>query len=377
VKVLQVIPSMARSYGGPSVALAQTQEIFQDLGIESVVVTTRDTREGALTWESSERLRLFERQWPFFYFFSRPLDIWLNENIRNFDIVHIHSLFSFPALVAGRYARKYQIPYLIEPFGTMDEFCMKRHWIRKKFYFEMLERKSLNGAKYVRAVSLSEKEELSRFKLRSKCVVIPLGVRIIPDQRVLKSGVGSSEKSNVKKILYLSRIDPKKGLKLLLGAINLLAKKRQDFKLVIAGGGRASYVERIKKEAMSLGISNQIAFVGEVGGDYKKKLLEDADIFVLPSYRENFGIAVAEALEAGCSVIVSREVAIAREIKEASAGLVISLEVRSIYEALDELLNNDQLRIQMAIRAKKMVGEKFDLDKNTRELAGIYETMRK
>jgi len=189
--------------------------------------------------------------------------------------------------------------------------------------------------------------------------------------------VGSSEKSNVKKILYLSRIDPKKGLKLLLGAINLLAKKRQDFKLVIAGGGRASYVERIKKEAMSLGISNQIAFVGEVGGDYKKKLLEDADIFVLPSYRENFGIAVAEALEAGCSVIVSREVAIAREIKEASAGLVISLEVRSIYEALDELLNNDQLRIQMAIRAKKMVGEKFDLDKNTRELAGIYETMRK
>lgn len=368
-RILHIIPSMASSYGGPSYALAQMQSIFRELNVDSTIAATYDPNEGGLTEEPNNNLRLFSRQPPKTFFYSYPMMIWLKEHTQDYDIVHIHSLFSFPAMIAGHYARLHKKPYLVRPFGTLDRHCMKRHAFRKQFYFELFERNHVNQARVIHCTSESEKEEIARFKLKSECKVIPLGV--MENSEKLSPVEITAPKQ--KKILFLSRIDPKKGLELLFIAIKQLKIRRQDFKLLVAGTGNETYVKKIKRLVSQYGITDVVVFLGEMRGKEKNELLHATDIFILPSRRENFGLAVVEAMQAGCPVVVSNQVAIHKDIADSDAGTVVMLNPASICSALEYLLNDKARCVRMGQNAKMLVMEKFDLRKNAQKLIFVYQ----
>ncbi len=359
---------MAASYGGPSHALGKMQTALKQRGIVSSVAAIYDPKEGDLVMPAGD-LHLFPKEGPPFYYYSRSLQFWLRGQISNYDLVHIHSMFSYPALIAGYYARNMRKPYILRPFGTLDRYCMGRHFLRKRVYFELCERRNLDRARVIHCTSLSEKEEIARFNLKPRSVVIPLGVDTVSEPFLKRT----AKNTHVKSILFLSRIDPKKGLELLIRAIAMLKETRQDFCLLVAGSGKSNYLAMLKKSVRDLNLENHIRFLGAVGGDKKDEALRIADIFVLPSYRENFGLAVAEAMAAGCPVVISDQVAIHREVADYGAGVITSLSPDDISRKLNNLLNNENARLVMGQRGQELVRDRFNLESNVQKLILLYE----
>jgi glycosyltransferase involved in cell wall biosynthesis len=167
-------------------------------------------------------------------------------------------------------------------------------------------------------------------------------------------------------------LDAKKGLDLLLQAFAQVLPRHPDAALVIAGDGDPGLVSRLKREAKSLGVSQPIVWAGFLAGEDKLAALAAADLFVLPSYSENFGVAAVEALAAGLPVVLTDQVGIAAEVEASQAGLVVPPDVDSLTAALDRLLSDSALRQTLVRNAHQLVDERFSLDAMTRRLLGLY-----
>jgi glycosyltransferase involved in cell wall biosynthesis len=149
---------------------------------------------------------------------------------------------------------------------------------------------------------------------------------------------------------------------------------RDDFICVVAGSGRASYEEKIKNEVKSNGLEDCVHFAGFVKGQMKQQLLRSAVCFVLPSYQENFGLSVAEAMAAGCPVIISDQVNIHEEVTAARAGLVVRCDAGEIFGALNVLLSDEASRREMGLNGQKLARERYSWDRISEQVLSLYET---
>jgi glycosyltransferase involved in cell wall biosynthesis len=177
-------------------------------------------------------------------------------------------------------------------------------------------------------------------------------------------------------VLFLSRLDPKKGLDILIPALAKLAQRRDDFTLVLAGSGDEAYTSQVQHLVTAYGLHNRTIFPGFVQGEEKWQLLREADVFVLPSYQENFGIAVVEALTAGLPVIISHRVNICREIVEAGAGLVTDLVPETLASTIDQLLSHPSLRQEMGQKGRQLASARFSWDASVSEMQRVYAIIR-
>jgi glycosyltransferase involved in cell wall biosynthesis len=173
-------------------------------------------------------------------------------------------------------------------------------------------------------------------------------------------------------LLFLSRIDRKKGLDLLLAAFAHVREKHAEATLVVAGDGDPAFIATLKRQSQRLGLDASILWAGFLQGPDKLAALADADIFVLPSYSENFGVAVVESMAAGLPVIVSDQVGIHREIATAEAGLVVPCSAEALALALETMIADPSLRAAMGAKAMEL-SRKFSTEIIARQLSEIYE----
>jgi len=157
-----------------------------------------------------------------------------------------------------------------------------------------------------------------------------------------------------KKILFLSRLHPKKGVELLLSAAALMRSQRLDFQLLIAGPGDDSYVAQLMQMASQLGVSDITCFLGMVKGAEKRSLYQLSDVFVLPTHQENFGLVLAEALVCGTPVVTTRGTDIWQELQEAGARIA-DLTPEAISTAIAEILAEDDGGVQVGARGQEYV----------------------
>jgi len=176
-------------------------------------------------------------------------------------------------------------------------------------------------------------------------------------------------------VLFLSRIDPKKGMDLLLPAFAQLRENYPDAVLVVAGDGDPTFLEGLKGQACELRLGEGIMWAGFLEGDVKQNAFADADLFVLPSYSENFGVAVVEAMSYGVPVIVSDQVGIHGEIAEARAGLVVECSVPRLTEALTRAVCDLDWRCRASGNAIKLAAT-FAPDIVASRLIKTYESIR-
>jgi glycosyltransferase involved in cell wall biosynthesis len=172
--------------------------------------------------------------------------------------------------------------------------------------------------------------------------------------------------------LFLSRLDEKKGLDLLLTAFASVRQQVTGAALVIAGTGDPGFVTDLKARASSLDIASDVLWVGFLEGDEKQAALVDSDIFVLPSYSENFGIAAAEGMAAGLPLIVSDQVAIHGDVTRARAGLVVACDAGELTTALVRLLRDETLRRRMGEEGKSFARQSYSNDAVTRKVIAAY-----
>ena len=393
MNVLHVIPSFAPRYGGPIVVAAGIARALARRGHDVSIATTNVDGPGVLDVPLGRPVpmdgvdvRYFPIQRPRWYHFSAPMGRALRDLVRQADVVHVHSVFLWPTTAAAFWCRRLGVPYVIAPHGLLETASVHKSYERartsfvsaakKRIYLRTLGIPDIGGAAGLHFVSHPERETASRLRLSPKAHVILLGSDEPPP-------AGVDDRASVQRryprlqdrkiVLFLSRIDPKKGPDVLAEAVASLAESRDDFALVVAGSGAPGYESEVRALFDRRGLSERTVFTGMVLGDDKWRLLRAADVFVLPSRHENFGVAVAEAMAAGTPVIVSDQVGIHREIAEAGAGLVTTLDPADVAAAIGRLLDDPDEAVRMGRAGEALAAEKFSWERVASDVEALYE----
>jgi glycosyltransferase involved in cell wall biosynthesis len=378
MRVLHIVPSLTSSSGGPAQVVTQLCQELKKQGIEVTIATTKVEKMQVIS--SLVPAYYFQRQFslllPLQFAFSMGLKKWLHRHIRKFDLVHIHYLFTYPSTIAAHYANKYKIPYIVRPVGMLSPLCLKKSAFKKKLYTLFFEKRNLKNAAAIHFTSEEEMNVARNLKLNNQCVLVPNGLNLekFKNLEFLK-GIFRKQYPQIngkKIILFLSRIHPIKGLDLLIPALKILSQKRSDFVFVLVGSGPKNYERRVKRALASASLTELTIFTGFLEDEMKFALLADADVFVLPSYHESFGMAVAEAMAAGLPVIISNKVNIYKLIEDYQAGIVTELDVLDIALALERLLEDEHLRLRMGANGRRLVEDNFDVKKTAKQMLKIY-----
>jgi glycosyltransferase involved in cell wall biosynthesis len=370
LRVLHVIPSLSREHGGPTLAVRQMLAAMVSTDILLQVATTDD---GEPMVNAHHTVFLFRKIFHF-YKFAPAFVFWFWRRAKSYDVVHIHTLFSFMTTVSGVICRLRGVPYVLRPLGTLAPYGLsQRRPLLKRLSMALIEGPLLRHAAAVHFTSNAELQEAQRLNCTFRPVVIPLAAESDPESRRVDVPVQSATKRSDKKtVLYLSRLDPKKNVEALLQAFAGVHKKVPDSRLVVAGGGVASYVTSLKRLCNELDISFVVEWVGFASGEAKAKLFDDATLYVLPSFAENFGIAVAEALAAGVPCVVSTGVALASDIVEYSAGRAVEPTTTALEDAIVEMLGNDSELSLASSNARRLATERFSMSAMRERLTNLY-----
>jgi glycosyltransferase involved in cell wall biosynthesis len=256
------------------------------------------------------------------------------------EVVHFHGLWQFNFLSISAHCRRQNVPYLVSPHGMLEPWAFKHKWWKKWPYFHLLEKRHLAGAQRLLATSEGEATNLQKFFPRSRCEVLPLGLATAskwPDYSGARSALGWKDSELI--LLFLSRIHPKKGLHLLLAALAKVPPAlSQQVRLVIVGGGELSYLRKLQRfQKNNRSRLPRINWVGEVWSDEKWRYLQGADLFCLPSYSENFGLAILEALQVGTRVLTTNQTPW-KAVLAWDAGYLVDPAEEAIASALMEQL---------------------------------------
>ncbi|MGB3292435.1 MAG: glycosyltransferase, partial [Phormidesmis sp.] len=308
---------------------------------------------------------------------------WLWQNAHRYDIAHIHALFSPASTSAATVCRWQKLPYIMRPLGTLDPADLEKKKRVKQLYASLLERPNLAGAAAIHFTSELESKVSERFGVSTPDMVIPLGVALpeLPERAVAKAAIRAQFRIPAEHpiVLFMSRIDPKKGFDLLLPALSELYQRNQPFHFFLCGANPQdrAYENSIRQQIENSPWADWATLSGFVSGDLKAQILSAADVFVLPSYYENFGIAVAEAMAARLPVIVSDQVHIWPAIQESNAGWVVPTEVAALTEALGEALEKDEVRSQRGQNAQRCAEENYSWQAIAQHITDAYQQLLK
>jgi glycosyltransferase involved in cell wall biosynthesis len=291
------------------------------------------------------------------------------------DVVHFHTPWELSNLQLAAVVRKKKLPYIVSVHGMLDDYCMRQKGLKKRAFLAIGGRAFFAKATTVHFTAEAEKKQACPWipgdylPVVQACALDLEPYQSLPGPELALAAFPQLATPK-QKILFLSRLHPKKGVELLLEAGGILRAQNRNFELIIAGPGEADYVQRLKKLATQLGLQDSTHFLGMVRGEIKLSLYELADVFVLPTHQENFGLVLPEALACGTPVVTTRGTDIWRELAEAGAKIVENRPAE-LARAIAELLDDDQLRARLGAQGRHYVQNWLAQDK---VLAG-YEQM--
>lgn len=289
---------------------------------------------------------------------------------RTHDVVHVHGLWLMPNVYAGRAATSARRPLVVSPRGMLGPAALAFSARKKRLFWRFLQRQAYARAAVWHATCAAEAEEIRAFGIRAPIAIIPNGIDI-PDrpERSLP------RQSSTRTLLFLGRLHPKKGLPDLIEAWSHLTSERPDWILRIVGPDERGHREELEKLVQQGGIP-RVVFDGPVYGTEKEQVLQEADLFVLPTQNENFGLAVAEALAAGVPAIVSRG-APWPGLETERCGWWVECGAESLLSALREATAlPDGERCTMGLRGHAWMAQEFSWDCIARQMLDVYAWLK-
>ncbi len=388
MKVLHVIPSLSPFLGGPTTVVINLVKALLNNGVEAQIVTTNHNGSKPLDVPLYEKIEYEQVPvWflPYFsppmkeFIFSPALTKWLWQNIKNYDILDNHYLFSYAPSCAAAIARWHNIPYTIRTQGQLAPWALTQSKRKKQIYSMLVERHNLNNAAAIHCTSDTEAQDVRKYGIKSSIVKLPLGVEQVDinPQAVGQLHSVYSISPHTPIILFLSRLCHNKYPDMLIKALSLINADSLDFHLLMAGTGEPDYVNYLKQLVISLNLSDRVTFTGFVQNEQKNLLLQSADLFVLPSVSENFSIATAEAMAAGIPVIVTPGVQLASEIIAANAGYVVEQDINALFQGISDLLNSPKLREELGENGSTWASNRYCPNYIATNLTRIYFAIRR
>lgn len=363
MKILHVISSIDISCGGPSKSVSDLA-IHQTFRGQNVTIITNASENPYLKESVHPNLKLiFVKETSFKKMLKGIL---LSEN---FDILHSHNLWEMPMHIMALLARKNNIPYIITPRGTLHPWSLNVKKWKKIPAMLFYQRKDLLKATCIQATSKTEAKYFRELKLNNPIAIIPNGIAIeeFPKSLIKKSIVN-------KTILFLSRVHSQKGLAFLIEAWQQLDQSlRENWQIEIVGNGEKGYVVSLQKLINDKGLSNEIYIMGPLFGEDKLAAYHRADLFVLPTYSENFGVVVAEAL-ACCVPVITTKGTPWEELNTRKAGWWIEIGAKPLAVALEKAIClNDTERQQMGLNGRKLIEESYCIQSVASQMIELYE----
>lgn len=308
------------------------------------------------------------------YGFTTTLDRWLEKNLSQFALAIVHSIWMYFSYSVWKAAGKAGVPYYLFIHGALDPWFKQRYplkHLKKTIYWKLAEHKVVRDAAAVLFTSDEEMRLANNAFLpwESKSVVVGYGMTPPPekdpcDRNRLSADFSTSFPAlrNRPYLLCLSRIHEKKGIDLLLRAYAQTRNLLDGAAVVIAGPGNEKYISSLRALAVSLGIGEDVLWVGPLYGESKLNALRAADVYCLPSHQENFGLSVAESLACSTPVLISDKVNIWREVQGAGAGFAEPDDLNGTIRGLQRWAGLPPAeRREMRERAKSCFAANFDM----------------
>jgi glycosyltransferase involved in cell wall biosynthesis len=380
MRILHVVPTYlpAVRYGGPIFAVHSLCRALHARGHEVHVFTTNvdgnsktSVRLDAPTVMNGVLVHYFPCPIVRRLYWSPALGLALRRDILGYDVIHLHSVFLWPTSVAAHLAQRNKIPYVISPRGMLiKELIRRKSSIAKLAWIRLFERKNIERASAVHLTSGLERLELLKFGWSlPRTEIIPNG---IDEPLSYKVSLGRDLDDLIEKkplTLFLGRLNWKKGLDRLLFAF----AKTQTGHLAIVGPDEDGYASKISELVRKLNLQSRVFLVPRsVVGDEKETLFAAAASFVLPSYSENFGNAVLEAMVRGVPVIVTPEVGAADIVRESGGGFVVDGNPDSLSKALTQLMENEALGKGMGEAGRQHVRSQYKWNIIAADIENLY-----
>jgi len=395
MKILIISPSYwpAFQYGGPIQSLHLLAKNLSEQNVNvSVYTTTAGQADNKSYNETIDGVNVnyysYFKQLDFLgdtgWHFSIQLVNALRSNLKRFDIVYILSIWNFTTAAAAYYCRKFKIPYIISPRGQLYEYVINKKAWKKYPYYKLISKRDLIRANAVHYTTNHEYNNVhKRLNLKNQYIITPNGLDLSEYQSLPNKFEFVDiypHLKNKKLILFLGRLNWKKGLDILIDSFNDYLKLDDKVHLVIAGNDEDSYKKELISKLDYLKIDYKdfnlpkgsrknsskearITFTGYLNNDIKKKALVDSDIFVLPSYSENFGMSVIESMACGTPILISDNVGVSDQILKNNAGVVVECNIKKLTIKLKELMEDQKLKEVISKNARIMVKNEFDMGK--------------
>jgi len=305
---------------------------------------------------------------------------WLEREVRWADVVHLHTVWTYPPRAAALACRRRGVPYVLRPAGMLEEWSMGRRAWKKALYARFVESATIRHASAMHWTTTQEQERSARWAGARPGWVVPLGLPASAYEGLPPAGAFTRRFPALegrRLVLYLGRVDPKKQPEVALRALPLVRREFPDADLVVAGPGPRRYLDSLAALAEGLGVAGHVHFLGMLRGTEVQEAYAAASAFVLPSLQENFGLAAAEAMAAGCPVVVSRQVALASLVASHGAGRVAEPDASAVAEAVSGLLADEAGRRAAGERARALVLRRFTWPAVAAELIRAYEQLLK
>ena len=394
MKILQVVPYFppAYAFGGPVKVAYQVSRELIKRGHEVVVYTSDAGDFGSrLSVESVKFVDGITVQYfrnlalmlvkKFKLFITPQLFSRAKEEVEKFDVIHLHEYRTFQNIVVAHYAKKYGVPYVLQARGSLPRIMA---WQRLKWVYDVLfGYRLLRDASKVIALTQTEAWQYRAMGVpEEKIAIIPNGIDLL-DYADLPPKGSFRKKFSVdddkKIILYLGRIHKIKGLDILVRAYAYIVNKLGvDDGLLVIAGVDDGYLDELERLLSQLRMANNVLFTGPLYGKDKLEAYVDADVFVLPSRYETFPNVVLEAYACSKPVIASNVESISDIVIQGKNGLLFrSGDVQELAETISYVLTHSEEAQDMGRRARKVVEEKFSIDKVVDSLEALYEKILK
>ncbi|MCK1735273.1 glycosyltransferase [Bradyrhizobium sp. 138] len=376
MKIVHVIPSLAPLHGGPTFVAMNLTKALADRGHDVHLVTTDRAGVPDLRWLDNVSVRVVKEKFsPYAY--APGLARELKPLIPASDVVHIHGLYLYPTVLAAKLALRHGVPYIVRPAGALDPYHLSRKVLKKAVFDRLVHNRVLRNASAFHFTTEVEMEISQPRTYARKSIVVPNGLDVAGIERLSQKGrfrktLGKA--GSKKLVLFLGRINYKKGFEILIPAFATLRKSIPDVHLVIAGNDDG-HLSAVRALIEAHDIAEDCTVTGFLGAPEKFEALADADVFALPSYSENFANALFEALACGTPCVISNRVNSWPEVAAAGAAAVIDTKVEDLVDALGEVLSSAERRGALSQNARDFTRQNYDWSTIASKLEYEYQSL--
>jgi glycosyltransferase involved in cell wall biosynthesis len=351
-------PLQGGGLGSSAIALHSHMELA---GLQSVLCATY----GAEPQKAGRGILEYRRVGPDFLYYAPAMLEQAPALVRDTDVAHGHGLYVAPNLIFGREARRQRRALVYHVHGMFEPYILQRSRWKKRLVHWLFEDRNIRTVRFWRALTATEADQIAATGARQPIAVIPNGLDVAqfnrpadPDRPIRTPLVERLTKRS-RRLLFLGRIHPKKGLTLLLPAWAGICPKAMDWELVIAGPDEGGHLAEIRASAAALGIEERVIFTGLVQGEEKVRLLYSADAFVLPSFSEGLPMSVLEALACEVPVVATRESNVG-DLMADGVGWECGASVDSLAEALGQaLFASESERADRGSRGRRVIEARY------------------